>query len=232
MAFWGTPWGLTFPWGLGTTPGPAAYCALAQDRVLAQMDDTPGSRNFRDFICDVVHALGVYCDVATDVLEAFDVATASGVQLDMIGSLVGLPRKGFGDIRYRTFLDIQIRLLLSASREDAQWTGTHENVLQIVRTFVGPGPAVTLTNLPPYAFLLTVDGLVLAEVQLLANFVCRAIYAGVFGLMIVVLAPDSLWDSITVGPIADGGIWCSTSVAVAPCATWNTVVPIGSQPCE
>lgn len=233
MAKWGLSlWGLGSPWGGPSTPGPDKYCALADERVLAQMDDTPTTRNFRDFICELAKNFGTFEDVAIDVGEAFDVDVAQGVQLDAIGAVVGLPRQGFGDIRYRTFLNIQIDLLLSAVRDAANWTGTHENILSICRTFVGAGPTIVLTNFPPYFFSLSVPGVTVSELLILANFVCKAIYAGVLGEILTTVDSDSLWDSINAGPIPDGGIWCSAHVPVTPCSKWGIAVAIGTQPCE
>jgi hypothetical protein len=171
--------------------------------------------------------------VAESVAAAFDVDSAVGEQLDFIGGVVGLPRQGFSDARYRVFLNIQIDLLLSANREGANWTGTGNNILKIVRTFIGPGvDPIVLTNFPPYSFLLSIPGITLSELEILINFLCVALYAGVLGQTVFVLGPDSLWDSDSVGPIVDGGIWCSASVPVVPCAVWGFTVPIGTQPCE
>jgi len=225
-------WKLNAQWGVGSGPGPEEFCDTAEGRVLVQMDDTVGNRKFRDFICELVGPLGHYKDVADDVRQGFDVDTAVGDQLDKIGSVVGLPRQGFSDTRYRVFLNIQIDLLLSARQDEANWTGTHNNILRICRTFVGSAAGtIVLTNIPPYSFQLTVPGLALSELNILVGFICLALYAGVLGSVVIVLASDSLWDSDAVGPIADGGIWGSASVAVVPSATWNLTVPIGTLNC-
>jgi hypothetical protein len=195
------------------------------------MDDAESNRKFRDLICIFVEGLGQYADVAQDVALGFDVETALGQQLDFIGAVVGLPRQGFPDSRYRVFLKIQIDLILTAIREDANWTGTHNNILKICRDFVGgAAPTITLTNLPPYSFALDVPGLVLSELLILVNFICVALYAGVLGQVTFVLAADSLWNSDSV-VVPNGGDWCSDSVPVAPCAVWSLTVPIGTQPC-
>lgn len=228
----GTTWGLSAPWGLPVSPGEAEFCEIADGRVLVQMDDNPSNRKFRDFLCDLVEGLGRYRDVSLDVESGFDLDTAEGAQLDAIGEVIGLQRQGFDDTRYRTFLKIQADLLLSAVRDDAEWTGTVENVIKICRTFIGAAPGqVQIRNVPPYAFTLDVPGVTLDEMKILASFLCRAIYAGVLGYVTFILASDSLWDSSAVGPIVDGGIWCSASVAVSPCATWNTLVIIGLGAC-
>jgi len=94
MAIWGTLWGGAFRWG-GAAVGPVYACQLTEDRVLIQHPDAPGERQFRDWICKYNEHAGEYIDVCAEVKEAFDVDTAVGEQLDMIGSWVGLPRSGF-----------------------------------------------------------------------------------------------------------------------------------------
>ena len=205
--------------------GPAEFCQIADDRVLVQMDDDAGNRKFRDLICLLVEDLGLYRDVALDVEGAFDVTTALGEQLDMIGSVIDLPREGWNDTDYRKLLQIRIELLLSALRDDAKWTGTAENILTIARKFVGPlAPPIQLINVPPYNFTLTVSGLAYADAILLFRFICIAVYAGVMGYMSFSLAPGGLWDSDSVGPIPDAATWCSDSVAVPGCAVWGTTI--------
>ena len=43
-----------------------------------------------------------------DLPEAFNVDTAIGAQLDLIGKIVGLPRYGFDDDQYRILLNLRI----------------------------------------------------------------------------------------------------------------------------
>lgn len=226
-------WGIDGKWGIEALWGiDRGLCVLVNDRVLVQMDDAPANRFFRDFLCVLSEGFDEFIDVSNEVKVAFDLNTAVGVQLDAIGSVVGLPRQGYPDARYRTFLKIQIELLLSAVRDEAEWTGTHENILTICRTFLGPAaPTITLNTSGPYNFELSIPGITLSELNILVGFICKAIYAGVLGTVNFVIANDSLWDSDSVGPIPNGGIWCSDSVAVVPCATWNFSIPIGSSPC-
>ncbi len=224
----GALYGTSSLWGIDRP-----LCELSDERVLIQMDDTTGNRDFRDLLCCFSLGFDRFVDVSNAVKQAFALETAEGEQLDFIGSVVGLPRQGYSDTRYRTFLEIQIDLLLSANRDEAEWTGTHENILRICRTFVGPlAPPITLVTSGPYNFELSVPGLVLSELLILVNFICKAIYAGVLGQVVIVVASDSLWESDSVGPIPDGAIWCSDSVAVVPCGTWSFAVSIGTQPCE
>lgn len=225
-------WGAASLWGVDSGDGPQEFCALGDERVLVQMDDTVGNRKFRELICIFAQGFGHYSDVAQDVQGGFDLATAQGVQLDAIGEVIGLTRQGFPDDRYRTFLEIQTDLVLSAAREDANWTGTVNNILRICRTFVGPtAPTISLVNIPPYNFLLTIPGITLSEFDILKNFICVAIYAGVLGRIIFVDNPGSRWDSSAVGPIPDGGIWGSSAVAVPGAAIWAYSSTVGDCPC-
>ncbi len=200
---------------------------LADVRVLVQMDDQVANRKFRELMIDFAEGAEDFKLVALQVASAFDLPIAVGAQLDAIGAVVGLAREGFTDARYRTFLEIQILLLLSAARNDANWTGTIQNIVTVCRTFIGETALpVRLTNSPPYSYQVDVPGLVLSEANLLARFLKTANYAGVDGQLVVILAADSLYDSSAVA-VTGAGIYCSASVVVAGCATYNTVIQTG-----
>ena len=230
MSAWGFAWGSLSPWG-GADPGPAEMCALSDSRILVQMDDTPGTRNFRDFMCLLMGPFGHVLDVFADMEKAFDVETAVGDQLDKIGSWLDLPRQGFPDHRYRTFLKIQRNLIRGAATDQVNWTGTHNNVLTICRTFIGPVPSpITLTNIGPYGFTLNVPGVAPAEVPILAGFVCKSLYAGVFGFM-VFASDDKVFGSVH-GPVAGEGIFGSVHGPVAGAALFGHVEGVGAAgPC-
>ena len=231
MALWGSGWGLLFPWG-GVNPGPAFACDLAEDRVLVQHPDAPGERQFRDWICAFSEQAGTYLDAAAEVKEAFDLDTAVGVQMDMIGAVVGLPRSGFDDTRYRTLLKIQVDLLIGRLPGNPNWTGTVNNLLSICRQFIGAAviPPVTLQNSPPYSYILNVPGVTFDELKVLVRFLCQATWAAVLGQVIVLPTSGDVWGSVH-GAVTDSGIWCSVHGAVANCANWSHVVVIGTTPC-
>lgn len=226
MSVWSTPYGSCSLWGSGVCQDD--ICELADGRVLVQMDDATGNRRFRDLICDYVTLTGQYIDVAKAVQAGFDVDTAVGDQLDKVGSVVGLPRQGYDDTRYRVFIQIQTEILLAQARDDANWTGTSNNILTICRTFIGaavPQPVV-LHNINPYAFTLSVPGITVAEANVLVRFICIALYAGVFGHIIFSLAPNSLWGSENVA-VPSVGTWGSENVAVGGASTWGMTIQVG-----
>lgn len=226
MSSWGFSWGSDSPWG-GADAGPAEMCELADSRILVQMDDTPGTRNFRDFMCVLVGPFGHALDVLDDIESAFDMDTAVGDQLDKIGAWIDLPRQGFGDDRYRTFLQIQRDLIRGAAVDQVNWTGTHNNTLTMVRTFIGVGvpQPIILTNYAPYTFTISIPGILAEEVPLLTRFICKSLYAGVYGF--VSFASDTKVFGSTHGAVANEGIFGSVHGAVGGAAVFGHVAPVG-----
>lgn len=232
MAQYGTgfPSGTSAFWGAQI--GHVFACGLVEDRVLVQHPNAPGERQFRDWLCAFAEQAGELLDASTDVRDGFDLDTAAGAQLDLIGGMVNLPRSGFSDDRYRTLLSIQIELLISNRTGTPNWTGTHNNILRICRKFIGAAVLnpVVLLNTPPYSFTLSVPGVTLDELDILIRFVCQAAYAGVLGQVIILPSGGDVWGSAH-GAVAGQGVWCSAHGAVAGCAEWSHVETIGDDPC-
>lgn len=211
------------------------------DRFLVQMEDMDDADlsvgQFRRWNRELALFWLEAVEVVRRIRESFDVDTAHGDQQDKIGGLIGLPRRGFDDERYRTFQKIQILLLLAAARADGEWTGTVPNILRICRTFVGEGAGQVLYHAtPPYAFTLSIPGVEsLDELDLLIYFLCRACYAGVLGVVYFALGAVSNWDSDTAGPaILNTGNWGSDTPGsfiddVATCGTAVIVAGHGSE---
>lgn len=84
---------------------------------------------------------------AFEILEDTTVSNAVGVQLDVIGKIVGEPRNGRDDANYR--IGIQTRILLNKS------SGTIEDLLGLVATFLS-SPDVELQEIFPAAIYLNI----------------------------------------------------------------------------
>lgn len=201
-----------------------SFCDLVLCRMLIQMDRNPGARDFYDFMCAMSEENARMFDVLCVLQSAFELETAVGDQLDIIGSIVGLAREGFGDDQYRIYLEIQTEQLLSGLRDSAEWTGTVANILRIVRKFIeSSAGTITYTLHAPYSFELSIPVvLTIAQIKLLMRFISTAIYAGVLGIVEFPLSTD-VWGSDS-GPITDSGIWGSASVVVAGASIWDLVL--------
>lgn len=224
--FWGKPWGSTSLWGLtGSTP--AEIC----DGMDADLQSyVPLNSTTKKLFCAIMSAqLGLQSEVLQEILAAFVREDATGDRLDKIGAIVGLPRRGYSDDRYRLFLAIQSELLLAAQSEEKGRTGSCENILKICRTFIGDAVAdpVVLLNLPPLGLVLSVPGVTIGEANLLASFISTAVDGAVYGLIIFSTSSGSAWGSRSV-TVATGGTWGSRSVAVAGASTWGYAIPIGT----
>lgn len=224
MAHWGTPWGSKNFWGIEHV-GADWACDLAEQRVLHWH---PEAGHLRKWICAFAENVGAEFDTLLEILGAFDVDYAVGAQLDMLGSIVGLPRSGAGDIRYRTLIKIQIQLLLSAAREDANWTGTVNNILTICREYVGPtATPIKFTNLPPKAFVLSIPDVTdTVDLTVLISFLTKAIYSEVLGYIVIALGENALWNDDDV-VVDGGGIWNDDDVVVPGGSVWGYDVTIG-----
>lgn len=223
---WGGSWGAGSPWGLGVDTGDT-LCDQIKLLVWSWTSQSPD--NTLKTLCALVAKENArQIDVLAEVLAAFSLDDATGDRLDKIGSLIGLPRQGFADDRYRVFLQIQAQLVLSAESEEKPRTGSHENILTICRTFIGSGvpDPIVLLNLPPLAISLTVPGVTVAEAQQLAAFITVAVDACVYGLIIFSTSTGSLWGSRNYA-ITGAGTWGSRNYVIAGASTWGYAIAIG-----
>lgn len=227
MSGWGlvSPRGIGAPWGL---EGESEICKFVQARILSQMDSTTGNRNFRDFMCIVAQPFGDFGDVAGDVGDAFNIDTAVGVQLDIIGAVIDLPRSGVTDDEfYRRLLKMQATILMGQT--DGDWTGSINQILSMVRTFIGAGGGPILyTPVSPYSFQLEIPvTLTGGEFSVLFRLICRAIYAGVLGFIVITPAGNNLLGSAH-GAVVGQGTFCSAHGPVPGCGVAAAVVTTGS----
>lgn len=204
MAVWGSSWGLGFPWGVGPAGEfESADCELAKDRLLMQHRGL-STDNLLRLACIVGKVWGNVRDEAAATRDAFVLDAAVGDQLDKIGSLVDLARNSLDDDEYRKFLRIQV-LLISDS------TGSGENILEILRTYLGPTVnPITLINSPPYHFTVTSLDMLEDDWDTMIPILRKALIAGVLGTAIGALAGSIVWGSQTAGaPIVGTGVWDS-----------------------
>lgn len=206
MATWGTKWGLLHPWGVGDSgPFEDEDCELAKCRLLMQHRGL-STENLQKLACIVGKLWGNVRDEFSDIENAFDLTIAVGDQLDKIGSVVGLPRNALDDTDYRKFINIQILLILNS-------TGSSENVIAIIRTFLGSTiNPVVLINAPPYHFSVSAIDMTAADWDALAPYIRKALIGGVLGVVIAGLPGSIVWASQTAGPaISPTGVWGSQS---------------------
>ena len=180
---------------------PLTLSEFVNERILIQIDDDPNNDNFRTLVLTFAQGFAEFLSVINNIENDFDILGAEGDQLDKLGAWLNVPRSGFDDDQYRINLKIQILIIKSNIQRDANgllgnWNGTVNNVLAIIREFIGPGiDPIVLTQLPPYSFKVIIPGaLTPIEIQTLFQFIKRTIYAGVLGYTIFLFGlVDNLW---------------------------------------
>jgi hypothetical protein len=143
----------------------------AESRLLVQFDDAVKLHALVRALVKPLQALEL---AALQVRDAFDVDTAVGLQLDVVGWLVGEDRQGKGDVAYRAY--VKARILANASK------GRPRDIYRIVRALIGPGPTVELAREPGLAahYNLSVTSAALAfpwdvDGEVSADIVARAV---------------------------------------------------------
>jgi hypothetical protein len=117
------------PPGDGTQPGlvyQPDHAGEAERRLLSQFDD---AAKLHALVRALVSPLQALEQDAFEVLTCFDVETAAGAQLDIVGGFVGVLRDSKMDIAYRAY--IKAKILANAS------DGTAETILRISRVLLG-----------------------------------------------------------------------------------------------
>lgn len=208
---------------LGIPPDPAWGCSLANARTLEQMPED-GDRTFRRWLCAFATTAAVDTGTVLALIQSFNLDFAFGVQLDLLGAWMGLPRQGqVSDDRYRTWLRIQALLL---SGKD---TGKATNILTITRTFLGPTPgkSIFLHN-GQYAYELEFPDFEFAgsEVPQLIRFLRIATWAAVQGVISWNLGGVYAYDAASTIPVPGEGLWAydeSDSIPVADHLVWSAI---------
>lgn len=111
----------------------------AESRLLSQFDD---AAKLHALVRALVGPLQALEEAAFEVLGAFDVDSAAGAQLDVVGGLVGESRQGRSDIAYRAY--VRARILASSS------DGAPGTIYATARALVGDDVlSLKLTARPP-----------------------------------------------------------------------------------
>lgn len=152
---------------------------------------------------------------ATEVQELNDAALgflidlflddAVGVQLDGLGTIIGVERAGFSDDQYRALLRAQIRVNASS--------GTIEDVITSVARAADVTTGVVLEEGKPAEFKVTCDtALNLAIAIVAAEVLYQAKPAGVHGVFeFFNLVPVFTFDGVS-GSKFDGGYYLKTAI--------------------
>lgn len=224
------PWGKSSKWGLTAGPSPETLCDLAKARVWSW---TPQDGNTVDFLCALGAVQnGLFIDTLNTIKAAWSLDSATGDRLDRIGEIIGLPRSGYSDDRYRLFLRIQALIILARADDEQPRPGSHEGLIRIARTFIGSGVVapIVLLNTWPYGFVMSVPGVTFTEAQQLARFLTQAVDAGVSGLILFEdETAGAVWDDSRVTITGTTAVWDDSRVAVAgTLANWGYAIPIGA----
>ncbi len=148
--------------------------------------------------------------ILEQIRVAYNLDSAVGVQLDVIGAQLGLERQGMNDARYRRALRVQQLIMAST-------VNTTASVLAVFEAWITT-PAEYYRNVPP-AHIEISGPISAADAYLLRRFLRAAAPAGVT-LSIAGWAPGTtplIVDSIAV-PVADPGVIDSVASPVADAA--------------
>jgi hypothetical protein len=120
-------------------------------------------------------------DALQSLFNVYDIDNVGGVQLDVIGTIIGQPRLGVDDATYRLYLKTRIM----ANRS----TGTPEDLYKVMRAFFARLAAFTFlevhtSNIGVKAFTLRVSAVISrAEAMIATYFLGVAKEAGARGIL-------------------------------------------------
>lgn len=129
------------------------------------------------------------------------VSSADGVQLDLIGELVNLPRYGLDDDDYRKAIKVEVQTLISS--------GTAPQIIDAVAT-IAPNNAITYTEIYPAALIVDVDAITVEQLDLLLTLLCDMPQGGVAALLAASDRSTARGFGYTSG-VAYGGSWSYTA---------------------
>ncbi len=120
--------------------------ADAKGLLLSQFWDKPLIVALLESVVEEVQTLE---DLVYDTIQAFLLSSAVGVQLDILGAIVGWARNGLVDADYRRLILVGIQI----NRHDGQ----AENAAKIVSQLLDGAPAVRYRTIWPAHFQLSYD---------------------------------------------------------------------------
>lgn len=160
----------------GTGPTLAEFAAA---RLLYSVRAGPNARALVSIFANRVDGLLSVIDACK---SAYALDLAEGAQLDVLGRVLGQPRLGLSDARYRRVLQAQAVVILSSS-------ATESAIASIVEIFTG-SPAVEITEHPPLGFHVAAN-VTPADATLLASLINRA-RAAAYRVHLAVIDGDTL----------------------------------------
>jgi hypothetical protein len=119
------------------------------NRLLQQYKDTSAS-GVKEVVGECSNEVQVCTDALGTFAPGFDVSTAIGVQLDLLGRIVGEPRNGRTDDQYRIWIQAKIRVNRSS--------GTIEDLIDIFSILTGDQAIVTVVEYYPAKITVKLNG--------------------------------------------------------------------------
>jgi hypothetical protein len=140
-------------------------------------------------------------DVAWQMFVARRLENAVGVQLDVLGAILGQSRNDYGDDDYRD--QLKARILANAS------SGSIAEVLAILRLVVPISTTLVLTEWPPAGFVVEVgvDDLGTKLLELVASFLRTARAGGIRAILHYMSGVDETTAFTFDGGAGYGGGW-------------------------
>lgn len=129
---------------------PLAPNDVCADGVALLLEQFRGRPKLRALLCSYLDRMSDLEVAIQQVREAFDIGTAVGVQLDVIGRVVGESREGRGDDDYRRFL--RVRILINQS------TGTPEELLAAAELVTQPDTLTLVESFPAFVTITAFAG--------------------------------------------------------------------------
>lgn len=158
-------------------------------------------------------------DVFWDILEKRTIENATGVQLAVLGGLVGQIDPGLGEDIFRNLIRARIRINRSRA--------TRDDLIEVLQLLGIPKGNRSLNNLPPRAaMLLEMFGTIPLKLQLLHSTLSEAMSAGVGLVALHSTTPSFVFTNATSAP-GTRGAWANAASGGAPWANVAGPNPIG-----